>query len=116
MTPVLTCTIYERPSEDVQMHLRRAASSPMEALEATKNAVQSRIGGKALLGFYARVGDNDKEKSHCRYKVVDISYTYRLENRIVTEYRSEGNTKNDARQKAARKLLESRAYCMFIRN
>ncbi|CAE7183033.1 unnamed protein product [Rhizoctonia solani] len=112
VTPVLTCTIYEQPNEDAQIHLRRVAGDPTEALDRAKSAAQSRLGGKLLLDFYGRVEDSGKERSHCRYKVVNISYTYILDNCAVTECRGEGVTKNDARQKAARRLLESGIYCV----
>ncbi|KAH7344007.1 hypothetical protein B0J17DRAFT_703754 [Rhizoctonia solani] len=116
VTPVLTCTVYERPTGDAQTYIRRAASDPTEAIEGARSAVRSRLGGKALLDFYWKLEDSGKEKSHCRYQVVNISYTYRLDNWAVAECRSEGTSKNGARQKAARRLLESRAYCMFVRN
>ncbi|KDN48071.1 hypothetical protein RSAG8_03087, partial [Rhizoctonia solani AG-8 WAC10335] len=118
MTPVLTCIVYEHPGEDVQMHLRRAARTDIDAIDAAKSAVRSRlaIDGKMLVDIYGRVVDNGQEKSHCRYKVVDISYTYRLDNWAVTECQGEGATKNDARQKAAKRLIENGTYCMFIRN
>ncbi|CUA70372.1 hypothetical protein RSOLAG22IIIB_00732 [Rhizoctonia solani] len=115
MTPVLTCTVYENPDEDTQMYLRRAANNPADALEGAKSAVRSRLGRGLLLEFYGRVEDSGEEKSHCRYTVVDISYTYVLDNRPITECRAMGSTKNDARQRAARQLLESGVYCMFSR-
>ncbi|CAE6430689.1 unnamed protein product, partial [Rhizoctonia solani] len=111
MTPVLTCMVYENPSEDAQSRLRCAANDLTEALEGAKSAVRSRLGKKALLDFYGKVEDSGKVKSHCRYRVVNISYTYILDNLAVTECRGEGGTKNDARQDAARQLLQSGAYC-----
>ncbi|CAE6524901.1 unnamed protein product [Rhizoctonia solani] len=117
MTPVLTCIVHEQPGEDIQMHLRRAASTYSDAIEAAKSAVRSRlqVDGKVLVDFYGRVEDDGQANSHCRYKVVDISYTYRLDNWPVTECRSTGATKNAARQNVARKLIESETYCMFVR-
>ncbi|CAE6443734.1 unnamed protein product [Rhizoctonia solani] len=116
VTPVLTCTVYEKPTEYMQTYIRCAASNPTEAIEGARSAVRSRLGGKVLLDFYWKMEDSGKEKSHCRYKVANVSYTYRLDNWAVAECRSEGTSKKGAQQKAARRLLESRAYCMFVRN
>ncbi|CAE6429255.1 hypothetical protein ACGC1H_000932 [Rhizoctonia solani] len=115
MTPVLTCIMYEKPGEDVQMRLRRAASTRLDAIEAVKSAIRSGLDGKELVDFYGSVEDDGQANSHCRYKVVDISYTYRLDNWPVTECQGEDATKKHARQKAARRLLESGTYCMFVR-
>ncbi|EUC67481.1 dsrm domain protein, putative [Rhizoctonia solani AG-3 Rhs1AP] len=117
MTPVLTCIVHEQPGEEIQMLLRRAASTYSDAIEAAESIVRSRlqVDGKVLVHFYGRVEDDGRANSHCRYKMVDISYTYSLDNWPVTECRSTGATKNAARQNAARKLIESEAYCMFVR-
>ncbi|CAE6485681.1 unnamed protein product [Rhizoctonia solani] len=114
VTPVLTCTVYERPSEDIQMRLRRASSTPLEALNGVKSAVQARLGKKLLLDIYGIIEDNKKEGAHNRFSVTSISFTYKLENWPVTEYKSEGSTKREAQQAAAEKLLRGARYCMFV--
>ncbi|KAG8712311.1 hypothetical protein FRC11_000477 [Ceratobasidium sp. 423] len=114
MTPVLTCTVYERPPEDIQMYLRCASSTPLEALNGSKSAVQARLGKKQLLDFYGTIVDNHREGSHNRFSVTSISYTYKLENSAITEFKGEGSTKREAQQVAAEKLLRGERYCMFV--
>ncbi|KAH7344008.1 hypothetical protein B0J17DRAFT_714152 [Rhizoctonia solani] len=114
MVPVLTCVVYERPSEDIQMHLRCAARTPSEALDGAKSAVHARLGKKALFDFYAVIEDNQRVGSHNRYSVINISYTYKLENYAVADHKREGRTKREAQQAAAESLLRGERYCMFI--
>ncbi|GAB1523633.1 hypothetical protein RhiTH_006783 [Rhizoctonia solani] len=115
-TPVLTCVVYERPAEDVQMHLRCASWSPLEALNGVKSAVKARLGAKVLLNIYGLIEDNRIEGTHNRFSVMNISYTYRLESWAATEYRGEGMSKREAQQAAAERLLRGENYCMFIVN
>ncbi|QRW15847.1 dsrm domain protein [Rhizoctonia solani] len=113
MTPVLTCVSYERPEASIQMHLRRAAGSPIDAFEESKSAVESNLGrhGKALVAFYSEI-QNGGKGPHCRYNTFNISYSYRLDNWPVEECRGEGSKKAEAKQKAAKLLLEKGTYCV----
>ncbi|CAE6404729.1 unnamed protein product [Rhizoctonia solani] len=115
MTPVLTCTVYERPTEDVQIHLRCASGNILEALNGAKCAAQTRLGARTLLDFYGVIQDSRIEGSHNRFSVVNISYTYRLEGWGATEYTGEGGSKREAQQAAAERLLRGENYCMFVR-
>ncbi|ELU37738.1 dsrm domain-containing protein [Rhizoctonia solani AG-1 IA] len=104
-----------RRDENNKMHLRRAAGSPIDAFEESKSAVESNLGrhGKALVAFYSEI-QNGGKGPHCRYNTFNISYSYRLDNWPVEECRGEGSKKAEAKQKAAKLLLEKGTYCVSI--
>lgn len=124
MTPVVSCTLYEFPGEDVQARLRRASSDHYSAAMEAQNAVRSRLaqqgqnavdapGRKILRSFYCTIQDNGIVGAHNRYTAMYINYVYDLEEWVATDCAGVGDSKALAQQHAAQQLIQGGRYCML---
>lgn len=123
MTPVVWCTLHEVPSEDVQVHLRRASYDPRIAAMEAESAVRAWLekqcqknagapGRKTLKSFHCTIEDNGPG-AHNRYTAKYINYVCALEGWVVTDCTSVGDTKALAQQAAAQQMIQSNRYCML---